>query len=190
MCIRDSLRDAAFQVSSIITTTGYATADYDLWPTFSKMIILLLMLTGACSSSTGGGVKIIRVLISLKLIRRGISLKLHPSRIVAITLGKRQIPQEVATNIANFVFFYIFVVFSGSLLISLNGFDLMTTISSVLACVGNIGPGFNLVGPAMNYSIFSDFSKVILSLLMIAGRLELFTFFMLFSPHYWNSNKA
>lgn len=186
----DGLRDAAFQVSSIITTTGYATADYDLWPTFSKMIILLLMLTGACSSSTGGGVKIIRVLISLKLIRRGISLKLHPSRIVAITLGKRQIPQEVATNIANFVFFYIFVVFSGSLLISLNGFDLMTTISSVLACVGNIGPGFNLVGPAMNYSVFSDFSKVILSLLMIAGRLELFTFFMLFSPHYWNSNKA
>lgn len=188
--VSDGLRDAAFQVSSIITTTGYTTADYDLWPAFSKMIILLLMLTGACSSSTGGGVKIIRVLVSLKLIRRGISLKLHPSRVVTVTLGKRQMPQEIATNIANFVFFYIFVVFAGSLLISLNGFDLMTTISSVLACLGNIGPGFSLVGPAMNFSIFSDFSKVILSLLMIAGRLELFTFFMLFSPHYWNSNKA
>lgn len=188
--LSDGLRDASFQVSSIITTTGYATADYDLWPTFSKMIILLLMLTGACSSSTGGGVKIIRILVSLKLIRRGLSLKLHPNRVVTVTLGKHQMAQEVATNIANFVFFYIFVVFGGSLLISLNGFDLMTTISSVLACLGNIGPGFNLVGPTMNFSIFSDFSKVILSLLMIAGRLELFTFFMLFSPHYWNSNKA
>lgn len=188
--VSDGFRDASFQVSSIITTTGYSTADYDQWPTFSRMILLILMLTGACSSSTGGGVKIVRVLVSLKLVRRGISLKLHPNRIVTVTLNRHQVPQEVATNIANFVFFYIFVVFAGSVLISLNGFDLVTTFSSVAACLGNIGPGFNLVGPAMNYSIFSDFSKVILSLLMIAGRLELFTFFMLFSPHYWNSNKA
>lgn len=188
--VSDSVRDTFFQVSSIITTTGYATADYDVWPTFCKMLIFMLMLTGACSSSTGGGVKIIRILISLKLIRRGVSLKLHPNRIITVRLGNREVPQEVATNIANFVFFYIAVVFAGSLVISLNGFDLMTTFSSVLTCVGNIGPGFNLVGPTMNFSVFSDFSKVILSLLMIAGRLELFTFFMLFSPHYWNANKA
>ncbi|MGN0659336.1 MAG: TrkH family potassium uptake protein [Emergencia sp.] len=182
--------DAVFQVVSIITTTGYATADFDTWPTFSRMLILLLMLTGACSSSTGGGVKLIRILVSLKLIRRGISLKLHPHRIVTVTVGKREVPQEVATNIANFVFFYIFIVFAGSLIISINGFDLMTTISSVITCLGNIGPGFNLVGPSMNFAAFSDFSKIVLALLMIAGRLELFTFFMLFSPHYWNSNKA
>lgn len=188
--VSDSVRDTFFQVSSIITTTGYATADYDVWPTFCKMLIFMLMLTGACSSSTGGGVKMIRILISLKLIRRGVSLKLHPNRIITVRLGNREVPQEVATNIANFVFFYIAVVFAGSLVISLNGFDLMTTFSSVLTCVGNIGPGFNLVGPTMNFSVFSDFSKVILSLLMIAGRLELFTFFMLFSPHYWNANKA
>lgn len=186
----DCIRDSAFQVSSIITTTGYATADYDIWPTFSKMLVFLLMLTGACSSSTGGGVKIIRILVSLKLIRRGVSLKLHPSRVVTVTLNKREIPTDIATGIANFVFFYIFVVFAGSLLISLNGFDLITTISSVLTCVGNIGPGFNLIGPSMNFAVFNDFSKIILSLLMIAGRLELFTFFMLLSPHYWNSNKA
>lgn len=154
------------------------------------MILLLLMLTGACSSSTGGGVKIVRILVSLKLVRRGISLKLHPNRVVTVTLNRHQVPQEVATNIANFVFFYIFVVFAGTVLIAFNNFDLMTTFSSVVACLGNIGPGFNLVGPSMNFSIFSDFSKVVLSLLMIAGRLELFTFFMLFSPHYWNSNKA
>lgn len=186
----DCLRDSFFQVSSIITTTGFASADYDIWPTFSKMLIFLLMLTGACSSSTGGGVKLVRILVSLKLIRRGISMKIHPHRIVTITLNKKEVPQEVATNIANFIFFYIFIVFAGSLVISLNGFDLMTTISSVITCVGNIGPGYNLVGPTMNFSIFSPFSKVVLSLLMIAGRLELFTFFMLFFPHYWNSNKA
>lgn len=188
--VADSVRDTLFQVSSIITTTGYSTADYDVWPTFCKMLIFLLMLTGACSSSTGGGVKIIRILIALKLIRRGVSLKLHPNRIITVRLGKREVPQEIATNIANFIFFYIAVVFAGSLVISFNGFDLMTTFSSVLTCVGNVGPGFNLIGPTMNFSVFSDFSKVILSLLMIAGRLELFTFFMLFSPHYWNANKA
>lgn len=185
-----AITDSAFQVVSIITTTGYATCDYDIWPTFSKMLIFILMLTGACSSSTGGGVKIIRVLIALKMVRRGVSLKLHPNRFIPVTLNNKSVPQEVATNIANYIFLYIFVVFSGSLLISLNGFDLMTTISSVMTCVGNIGPGYNLIGPALNFSVFSDFSKLILSFLMIAGRLELFTFFMLFSPHYWNANKV
>ena len=148
-----------FQVVSIITTTGYATADYDIWPTFSKMLIFLLMLVGACSSSTGGGVKVIRVLISLKLIRRGVSLKLHPRRVVTVTLGRKEVPQEVSTNIANFVFFYIFVVFMGSFIISFNGFDLMTTISSVITCLGNIGPGFSLIGPVMNFSEFSGFQS-------------------------------
>ena len=182
--------DAVFQVVSIITTTGYATCDYDIWPTFSRMLIFILLLTGACSSSTGGGVKLIRVLVALKMVRRGVSLKLHPNRFIPVSIGNRAVPQEVATNIANFIFLYIFVVFAGSLVISLNGFDLMTTISSVMTCVGNVGPGFNLVGPSMNFALFSDFSKVFLSLLMIAGRLELFTFFMLLSPHYWNANKV
>ena len=182
--------DAAFQVVSIITTTGYATCDYDIWPTFSKMLVFLLMLIGACSSSTGGGVKVIRILVALKMIRRGVTLKLHPNRFIPVTIGNRGVPQEVATNIANYIFLYIAVIFGGSLVISLNGFDLMTTISSVITCVGNVGPGFNLVGPTMNFSIFSNFSKIVLSFLMIAGRLELFTFFLLFSPHYWNANKV
>ncbi len=188
--VSDSVRDSAFQVSSIITTTGYMTADYDTWPTFSKMLIFLVLLTGACSSSTGGGVKIIRVLVSLKMVRRGFSLKLHPNRVVTLTVGGKEVQQEVATNIANFVFCYILVAFVGFLLVSLNNLDLVTTVSSVLTCLGNAGPGFGQVGPALNFSILSDFSKLVLSLLMIAGRLELFTFFMLFSPRYWNSNKA
>lgn len=188
--VSESIRTSAFQVSSIITTTGYATADYDLWPTFSKMMIFLVMLTGACSSSTGGGVKVIRALVALKLVRRGVSLKLHPNRVTNVTLNGKALPQEVATNIANFIFFYIGVVFVASFIISFNGFDLLTSFSSVITCLGNIGPGFSLVGPSMNFSMFSGFSKFILSLLMIAGRLELFTFFMLLSPHYWNSNRA
>ncbi len=188
--LSEGLRASAFQVTSIITTTGYATADYDIWPTFSRMLIFLVMLTGACSSSTGGGVKIIRILIALKMMRRSIALKLHPKRIITVNINGKEVPQEVTTNICNFIFFYIFVLLSGSLLISFNNHDLVTTISSVITCLGNIGPGFNLVGPSMNFSMFTDFSKVVLSLLMIAGRLELFTFFMLFSSHYWNSNKV
>ncbi len=188
--LSDCIRDSTFQVTSIITTTGYMTADYDLWPTFSKMLIFMVLLTGACSSSTGGGVKIIRILVSLKMVRRGFSLKLHPNRVVTITVGGKEVPQEVATNIANFVFCYILTAFCGFLLVSFNNLDLVTTVSSVLTCLGNAGPGFGLVGPALNFSILSDFSKLVLSLLMIAGRLELFTFFMLFSPRYWNSNKA
>ena len=182
--------DAAFQVVSTITTTGYSTYDYDLWPTFSRMLLFILMIAGACSSSTGSGVKMVRVFVALKMIRRGVSLKLHPNRFVPVTIGNRAVPQEVATNIANYIFLYIAVIFGGSLVISMNGFDLMTTISSVITCVGNVGPGFNLVGPSLNFSIFSDFSKIYLSFLMIAGRLELFTFFILFSPHYWNANKV
>lgn len=183
------IRDAYFQVASIITTTGYATADFDLWPTFSKMLLFLLMLTGACSSSTGGGVKIIRIIVCLKLVKRGISLKIHPNRVVPVRVGGKEVSQEVATGISNFVFMYIFVVFAGSLLIAFDGHDLVTTITSVMTCVGNIGPGFNLVGPSCNFHFLSGFSKFVLSLLMIAGRLEIFTFIMLFSPHYWNSNK-
>ena len=117
-------------------------------------------------------------------------LKIHPNRVYTIKISGKTVPQEVVTNIANFIFFYILVVAAGMLLISIDGFDLITTLSSVLTCIGNVGPGFGLIGPADNFSIFSDFSKLVLSLLMIAGRLELFTFFMLFSPHYWNSDKA
>ena len=184
------ITSAAFNVVGFITTTGYGTDDFTLWPTFAQMLLFFLFFVGASTSSTGGGVKVLRVLICLKLIRRGIMLKIHPNRVYSIKLNGKTVPQEVMTNIANFIFFYILVVIVSTLLISLNGFDIVTTVSAVLTCIGNVGPGFELIGPADNFSIFSDFSKVILALLMIAGRLELFTFFMLFSPHYWNPDKA
>lgn len=184
-----SLTSSAFQVASIITTTGYATDNFDLWPTFSKMLLFIAFLTGACASSTGGGPKIIRILLALKMIRRSIELKIHPARVYVVKVNGKPVEREVLTNVSNFIFFYIFTVFMGTLLISLNGYDVLTTFTSVLTCVGNVGPGFNKVGPIYNFGFFAPWAKVILSLFMIAGRLELFAVLTLLSPHYWNSNK-
>ncbi|MBS5334095.1 MAG: transporter [Clostridiales bacterium] len=186
----EKLSTAFFQVISILTTTGYATDNYDAWPTFSRMIIFSLFFIGGCSSSTGGGIKCVRVLIGLKIARRSISLKIHPNRITPLTLNGTELGSGTAIKISNFIFTYIFTIFAGTLLISLNGFDFITNLSATASCLGNIGPGFNLVGPAMNYSIFSPFSKFICSMLMIIGRLELYTVLVLFSKNYWNSNRA
>ncbi len=185
-----SLLDSAFQVVSIITTTGYATADYDVWPTFSKMVILCLFFFGGSSSSTSGGIKCVRVLVCLKLIRRSFSLRLHPNRIVPITLNDAELPTDVIIKITNFVLTYIVVIFVGTLLLSVDNLDFISSFSAAATCVGNIGPGFNLLGPTCNFSILSDFSTVVCAFLMLAGRLELITVFALFSKYYWNPNKT
>ncbi|MFV0515915.1 MAG: TrkH family potassium uptake protein [Aminipila sp.] len=187
--IGDSARYSFFQTVSILTTTGFATADYDIWPTFSKMLIFLLMFIGGCSASTGGGIKVIRVLVVLKLIKRGIQVKLHPNAIISIKINDKKLSIDTVSAIANFVFLHILVVAACTLLISLNGYDILTGFSAVLTCMGNIGPGFNLVGPTMNFSIFSEPIKFLLSLLMLAGRLELYTFIMLFVPQFWQQDK-
>lgn len=186
----EAITSSLFQVSSFISTAGQRLSDFDAWPTFSKMILLSIMLVGGCTSSLAGGPKVLRILTSMRLIQRGISIKLHPNRIFVISIDKKELPQEVSTNIANFMFLYFFTIFSGCLLISINNFDLITTFSGVLACLNNIGLGFKLVGPTGGFHIFSGFSKMVLSVLMIAGRLELFTLLMLFSPHYWNPDKV
>ena len=144
----------------------------------------------SASSSTSGGIKCVRVLVCLKLVRRSVSLRLHPNRIAPITLNNNEVSSEVVINITNFVFTYIAVIFAGTLLLSLDNLDFITTFSAAATCVGNIGPGFNLIGPAFNFSVLSDFSTVICSFLMLAGRLELITVLALFSKYYWNSNKA
>ena len=185
-----AIRESAFHVVSIVTTTGYAISDYDLWPAFCKVLLLLVTITGACSSSTGGGVKMIRILTAIKYVKRGFFLKLHPNRVIDLTVNGRPVGSGVVTNIVNFIFFYIAVLFAGTILVSVDGFDMVTNFSAALTCLSNVGPGFGMVGPAMNFALFSNFSKMVLALLMIAGRLELFTFFMIFSPHFWNSNRA
>ncbi len=188
--IGQTLLNVVFQVVSIITTTGYATDDYDLWPTFSKMVLFVLFFIGGCSGSTGGGVKCVRILVALKLLRRSFSLKIHPNRIIPVSVNNKELSSDIVIRIGNFIFMYIAVLFIGTMLIALDNMDFVSTISAVASCLGNIGPGFNLVGPTMNFSMLSDFSKYVCSFLMIAGRLELFTVFTLFSRYYWNSNKA
>lgn len=185
----ESLRYSIFQSASILTTTGFATANYDLWPSFSKMVIFILMFVGGCTSSTGGGVKVIRILILFKLLRRGIALRLHPRAVVTIKLDRKAIPADTVSAVVNFVFLYVGIFFIGTILISLENFDILTTVSAVAACLGNIGPGFGQVGPVLNYSIFSDISKLFLALLMLIGRLELFTIILLFSRQFWNPDK-
>ncbi len=185
-----ALRDSSFHILAQTTTTGFATADFDVWPTFIKGMILICMITGASSSSTGGGVKMIRILTGIKFVRRALFLKLHPNRVINLTVNNRAVQSNVVTNIINFIFLYIAVLFVGTVLVSVDGFDIVTNFSAVLSCLSNVGPGFNLVGPTMNFSIFSNFSKFILAILMLAGRLELYTFFMIMSSRYWNSNKA
>jgi len=184
--ISDSIRAGFFQVASIITTTGFATTDFDLWPTFCKMMLFALFFIGGCSSSTGGGIKVCRVLVLLKLIKRNITTKLHPNVLYNIKVDGKIVDSEVIQGITSFTFLYIVCFFVVSLLISVDGFDIVTTLSAAGTCLGNIGPGFAKVGPVLNFAAFSDFSKWILSFTMIAGRLELFTLFMLFSRRFWN----
>ena len=188
--IGEKFMDSFFQVSSIISTTGYMTDDYDVWPTFSNIMILLLFFIGGCSSSTGGGIKAVRVLVGLKLVRRGVSLKLHPSRIAPVTLSDKELGSDATIRVSNFIFTYLCILLLGTLLLAFDGHDLITNLSAAASSLGNVGPGFNLVGPTMNYSFFSDFAKYTCSVLMIVGRLELFTVLALFSRHYWNPDRV
>ena len=185
-----ALRRAAFHVVSVITTTGFATTDYNIWPTFCKMLILLLTISGACSSSTGGGVKVVRILTAVKFVRKGFFVRMHPNRVMNLTINKKNVPQQVATDIVYFIFLYIATLTVGTILVSFDGFDLTTNFTAALTCLSNVGPGLNMVGPSGNFAEFSSFSTFVLAILMLAGRLELFTFIMLFSPRFWNSNKA
>ena len=182
----ESARYSIFQTASILTTTGFATTNFDLWPTFSRMLLLLLMFIGGCSSSTGGGIKVIRILILLKLIRRGLATRLHPNAVVTVRLNDRTVPADTVTAISNHAFLYMAVVFISTILISLNNFDMVTSFTSVITCLGNVGPGFELVGPSANFSIYAAPAKLLLSFLMLAGRLELFTLFILLTPRFWN----
>lgn len=181
--------DSVFQVVSVITTTGFFTADYDIWPQFARALIFLLFFIGGCASSTAGGIKVFRILVLLKLVKRSIGTRLHPNAVIKIKIKGSSISNDLVSNVASFTFLYLCLIAAGSVLVSLDGYDMITTISAVMTCLGNIGPGFNLTGPVMNFDIFSGWAKGVLSFLMIAGRLELFTFLAFFTPHFWNSDR-
>ncbi len=181
----EALRHSAFQVSSILTTTGYCTVDFDTWHTFSKGIILMLMLIGACAGSTGGGFKVARVLIVFKNLRRNIRQVVNPRKVMAIRNNGKVMDEKVITNTNAYLAAYMIILVLATLVISLDGQTVETNISAVFACINNIGPGLGAVGPVCNYSIYSDFSKGLLGVLMLIGRLEIFPFLILLSRSTW-----
>lgn len=183
----DAIRYSSFQVISIITTTGFSTINYDLWPSFAKWILVMLMFSGACASSSAGGLKISRIMILFKTTLREVKKLLHPRQVSTINMDNKTIDEATIRNVSVYFFLYIFLIIIGVLLISIDGFDLMTSFTSVLSSISNIGPGLGLVGPYGNFSIFSDFSKFVLSFMMLAGRLELFPILLLFFSKTYKS---
>lgn len=183
--ITTSFRYAAFQVTSIISTTGFTTADFNQWPAFSKMMIILVMIIGACAGSTGGGIKISRVVIMFKSFAREIKKMLHPRSYNIIKVDGKKLDETAVSGVGVYLIIYVITICTGAVLISLDGYDFETTLSSVLTCISNVGPGFSLVGPVENFSLFSPFSKIILSFAMLLGRLEFWPLIILFAPSTW-----
>ncbi len=183
--LEETIRHSFFQVASIITTSGFATTDFDAWPQFSKTILLILMFIGACAGSTGGGIKVSRVLILIKSIGKEISMLIHPRMVKKIKLEDRPVTNEINRSTNSYIALYFVMLFFSVLLISIDNLGFTTNFSAVAATLNNIGPGFELVGPTQNFSIFSDFSKYVLMFDMLAGRLELFPMLILFHPACW-----
>ncbi len=180
-----ALKHAAFQVASVVTTTGYATADFNLWPEFSKAVLVALMIVGACAGSTGGGIKVSRVLILIKSIIKEIRVAAHPKTTVKVNLNGRPVEHETVRAVNVYMGTFMAIVVVSVLLISLENFNFTTNLTAVIATLNNIGPGLDLVGPMGNFSIFSSASKLLFSLLMLVGRLEIFPMLMLFSIKTW-----
>ena len=185
----ESVHHAAFQVVSIMTTTGYGTVDFEQWPAFSKAILLSLMFIGASAGSTGGGLKVSRVLLLMKSIRRTIRKALHPRRVQPVYMDGRAVSEEVCDNVNAYLAFFCVILVLSFAVISVDGFSIGTNFSAVASCFNNIGPGFELVGATQNFSIYSDLSKIILSLDMLLGRLEIFPLLLLLSPDTWSRRR-
>lgn len=183
--LSEALRLSAFQVSSVMTTTGYATADFNLWPGFSKTLLLVLMLMGACAGSTAGGLKVSRVIILVKGMRRELHRLLHPRSVRTLKLEGKRIDEQTLSSANSYLTVYIASMVAIFLLLSLDNFDIETNFSATVACFNNIGPGLGAVGPAGNFAEYSVFSKLILTAAMLLGRLEIFPLLLCFSPATW-----
>ena len=177
----NALRQAFFQVASIITTTGFATVDFEFWPEFSKHILVLLMVIGACAGSTGGGMKISRVIIVAKSFVAEIRQIINPKEIITVRLNGAAVDKKTLDSTRIYVASYMVLLCVSTLIISLDGLDFTTNFTAVLSCFNNIGPGLNQVGPMANFSVYSDWAQVVLSIVMLTGRLEIFPMFLLFA---------
>ena len=182
---QEALRLSAFQVASIVTTTGYATADFNLWPQFSKAILLLLMIVGACAGSTGGGLKVFRAVMLFKTVGREIRHLLHPRSVNSVRFEGKQVDGATLKGVSSYFALYIICILAICLILSLEPFDLETNLSATLACFNNIGPGLAAVGPASNYAAYSPLSKLVLSLAMLLGRLEIYPLLLTLIPTTW-----
>ena len=183
-----AFREISFQVVSIITTTGYATADYTLWGSFLTFIFFLFLFSGASAGSTSGGIKIVRIILLIKNGLLEFKRRLHPKAVIPVMLNKQVISSTITYNLLAFIFLYLFVFTLGSIFLSLLGVDMLSSISAVASAVGNVGPGIADVGPSSSFSQLPTSAKWILSLLMLMGRLELFTVCVLFTPYFWKRN--
>jgi trk system potassium uptake protein TrkH len=184
----EALRHSVFTVSSMVTTTGYSVVDFNLWPMFSKSVLLTLMIFGACAGSTGGGVKSVRILVLIKTLYYEIKHTIHPKSVQRIKVDGKALDDDTLRSILIFFFSYIFIIIISVIIVSLDNFDFMSSFSAVIATVSNIGPGFEVVGPMGNYADFSYLSKIIFIADMILGRLEIMPVIALFSPVIWKRN--
>ena len=183
-----AFRYALFQIGAIITTTGFATADYCLWPMLSQCILLMLMVCGACASSTGGGIKVSRVIVIFKSIKKEIKQMVHPKSVNVIRVNGKKMDQELVKNIYIYMISYIVIMVASVLLISINNMDFGTTFTSVLTTINNVGPGVGGVGPTGSFADFSPFSKLVFCFDMLAGRLEIFPFLMFLTAFRWRKH--
>jgi trk system potassium uptake protein TrkH len=181
----ESLRHSSFQAVTIMTTTGFATTDFDKWGMFSKIILFILMFIGGCAGSTGGALKSVRVLLLLRVMKRELLQIIHPRAVYSVRLGNKPVDEKTISEVLGFFFMYITIFITAVLVVSLDNMDWATTIASVAATLGNVGAGFGIVGPMGNYSTLSDLSKVVLSLCMIIGRLEIYPILLLGIPSFW-----
>ncbi len=183
--VGESIQTVAFQVASIMTTTGYATTDFNLWPQFAKGLMVVLMFIGACAGSTGGGIKVSRIMIYLKQVRKELMQQIHPKRIRVLKMDNKVLEHSVVHSCNALLMTYIVIFIVSLLLICLDGFDMTTNFTSIAATLNNIGPGLNVVGPTGNFSEFSTLSKFVLMFDMLAGRLEIIPIMVLFHPGTW-----
>lgn len=181
----ESVRHSAFAVASIISTTGFSTEDFNLWPELSRTMLVLIMFIGACAGSTGGGIKVSRIIILIKSMAKELLGMVHPNQVKKVTMGGRPVEHEIVRSVNVYMVAYMMLYVVSVILISFDNHDLITNFTAVCATVNNIGPGLELVGPTANYSFFSGLSKVVLIFDMLAGRLELFPMLILFTPATW-----
>lgn len=180
-----AVRYSFFQVTSISSSTGYVSADFDKWPALSKSVLIVLMIVGACGGSTGGGIKVSRLIILIKSVFADIRRMLHPRSVVSVKFEGQLLDKKTERNTHTYFVLWLLIVALVTVLLCIDVNDFLTNFTATLSCIGNIGPGFNLVGPTMNYALYSPFSKILLSVVMLFGRLEIFPMLILFVPRTW-----